>query len=102
MSSLEHSTLLASRKKHYGAIELVDIIQKNRNVHCPWFGHHVVIDPGATVLMPLPNITSKCHFSINFELVHVELFTNHLPTGFTILVWGLVWQTVRYKGAPQS
>jgi len=52
--------------------------------------------------MPLPNITSKCHFSINFELVHVGLFTNHLPTGFTNLGWGLVWQTVRYKGAPQS
>ena len=71
MSSPDESTLVASRNKHQRAIVLVDIIQKDRNIHCLRLWHHVVIDPSAIVLMPLPNITFKCHFHINFELVHV-------------------------------
>ena len=78
MSSLVDSTIVASQNKHQRTIVLVDIIQKDRNIHRPWFWHHVVIVPSAIVLVPLLNITFKCHFPINFELVHVELFTKHL------------------------
>ena len=79
MSSLEDSTLVASRNKHQRAIVLVDIIQKDRNIHRPWFWHHVVIDPSAIVLMTLLNINLECHFPINFELVQrVEILTKHL------------------------
>ena len=79
MSNLEDSMLVAARNKLHRAIILVGIIQKNRNIHCLWFRHHVVIDPSAIVLMTLLNITFECHFPINFKPAqHVELFTKHL------------------------
>ena len=79
MSNLEDSMLVASRNKLHRAIILVGIIQKNRNIHCLWFRHHVVIDPSAIVLMTLLNITFEYFFPINFKLAqHVELFTKHL------------------------
>ena len=87
MSSLEDSILLASRNKHQRAIILVGI-QKNRNIHCLLFRHHVVIDPIAIVLMTLLNINLECHFPINFELVqHVEILTKHLLNRLSILGW---------------
>ena len=88
MSSLRDSILLASRNKHQRAIILVGIIQKNRNIYCLLFRHHVVIDPSAIFLMRLLNINLECHFPINFELVqHVEILTKQLPNRLSILGW---------------
>ena len=65
---IDHAFFVAAGDEHQGAIEFIHIVQKYGHVHCALGGHHVVIEPGAVVLVPLPHITFKRHLAVDFEL----------------------------------
>ena len=74
MLGIDHAFFVAAGDEHQGAIEFIDIVQKDSHVHRALGGHHVVIEPSAVILVPLPHIAFKSHLAVDFELVHVELF----------------------------
>ena len=78
MFGVDHAFFVAARNEHQGAIEFIHIVQKNRHVHGTLGGHHVVIEPSAIVLVPLPHITFKSHLAVDLELVHVKLLAKQV------------------------
>ena len=75
---IHHALFVAAGNEHQRAIEFVHIVQKNGDVHGALCGHHVVIEPSAVVLVPLPYVTLKGHLAIDLELVHVQLFAEQV------------------------
>ena len=73
MLGRDHAALVAAGNEHQRAVVLVHVVQKNRHIHGPLSGHHVVVQPGAVVLVPLPDVALKRHLAVDLELVHVEL-----------------------------
>ena len=74
MLGVDHAFFVAAGDEHQGAVEFIDVVQKDSYVHRALSGHHVVVEPSAIVLVPLPHITFKRHLAVDFELVHVEFF----------------------------
>ena len=75
MLGRDDTALVAAGDEHQGAVVFVHIVQKNRHVHGALGGHHVVVQPSAVVLVPLPDVAFKSHLAVDLELVHVQLFT---------------------------
>src|SRR5262247_2496521 len=75
---IEHAERMATWDKHQWAVELVDLVEKDRHIHGARLGHEVVILPGAIVLVPLPEVTLEGHLAIDLELVHVHRLTKDL------------------------
>ena len=72
---LDDAFFMTAGDEHQGTIEGVHIIQENRNIHGTLGWHHVVVQPGAVILMPLPDVAFKRHLAVDLELMHVKLFT---------------------------
>ena len=81
MLGIDHAFFVASGDEHQRAIEFIDIVQKDSHVHRALGGHHVVVEPSAVILVPLPHITFKRHLAVDFELVHVEFFAKQIFHG---------------------
>ena len=73
MLGIDHAFLMRAGNKHQWPVELIHIVEKNRNIHRPLGGHHVIVHPSAVILMPLPHIAFKSHLAVDFELMHVKL-----------------------------
>src|SRR5437016_12164328 len=69
---------MAAGNEHQRPIELVDLVEENRDVHRASLGHQIVVLPGAVVLVPLPDVAVESHFAVDLELVHVQLFAEKL------------------------
>ena len=78
MPGVDHALFVATRNEHQRAVELVHLVEKNRDIHRALSWHEVVVFPCAVVLMPLPHIALKRHLAVDFELVHVELFAEQV------------------------
>ena len=78
MAGVEHTLLVAAWDEHQRAIEFVDVVEKDRDVHGARFGHLVVVEPGTVVLVPLPDVAVKRHLAVDLELVHVDVFVEEL------------------------
>ena len=78
MLGIHHPFLVTTRDEHQGAIKGIHIIQKDRHVHRALSRHQIIIEPRAVILMPLPHIALKRHLAVDFELVHVKLFTKQI------------------------
>ena len=72
MLGIYHALFVAAGDEHQGAVVLGHVVQKNGHVHRALGRHQVVIEPGAVVLVPLPNVALKSHLAVDLELVHVE------------------------------
>src|SRR3977135_3723257 len=79
---VDHAQLVAARDEHERAIELVDVVQKNRDVHRPRLRHVVVVLPSTEILMPLPDVAVEGHLAVDLELMHVHRLTPELPHQF--------------------
>ena len=78
---IDHAFFVAARNEHQRAVVFVHVVQKDGHVHRALGGHHVVVEPGAVVLVPLPHIAFKGHLAVDLELVHVELFAKQIFHG---------------------
>ena len=67
-----------ARYEEQRAVELVDLIEKHRDVHRAGIGHVVIGLPGAVVLVPLPDVAVESLFAIDLELVHVDRLAEDL------------------------
>src|SRR5262249_47965261 len=47
--------------------------------HRPGLGHLVVVEPGAVVLVPLPDVAVEGHLAVDLELVHVHVLAEEVP-----------------------
>src|SRR5215472_6188898 len=82
MLCIDHAQLVAAGDEHQRAVELVDLVQKDRHVHRPRLGHVVVALPGSVVLVPLPHVAIERHLAVDLELMHVHRFTEELHDRF--------------------
>ena len=78
MLGIDHAFFMAAWNEHQGAVEFIHIVQKNGYVHGPFGGHHVIVEPSAVVLVPLPYIAFKSHLAVDLELVHVQLLAKQV------------------------
>ena len=76
-----HALLVAARNEHERPVELVHLIQEDRDVHRARLGHEVVARPGTVVLVPLPHVAVEGLLAVDLELVHVHRFVEHLHHG---------------------
>src|SRR6266480_1671083 len=74
----DHSQLVAAGNEHQRSVELVDLVEEDRDVHRASLGHQIVVLPGAVVLVPLPDVAVESHLAVNLELVHIQLFAEQL------------------------
>src|SRR2546425_8579601 len=79
MSGLQHALLVAARDEHQRTVELVDLVQEDRHVHGARLRHLVVVDPGAVILVPLPDVAVEGRLAVDLELVHVHVLAEQLP-----------------------
>ena len=86
-SGVEHALLVAAGDEHQRAVELVHLVEEDRDVHRARLGHLVVVHPGAVVLVPLPDVAVEGLLAVDLELVHVDVFAEELPTGSTMRGW---------------
>src|SRR5215472_62839 len=82
MLRIDHAQLVAAGDEHQRAVELVDLVEKDRHVHRSRLGHVVVALPGSIVLMPLPHVAIECHLAVDLELMHVHRFAEELHYWF--------------------
>ena len=66
----ERALLVAAGDEHERAVELVHLVQEDRDVHGARVGHEVVVHPRAVVLVPLPDVAVEGHLPVDLELVH--------------------------------
>src|SRR5439155_25296023 len=78
MLRLQHAELMAAGNEHQRAIELVHLVEEDRDVHRSGLGHLVVGVPGAVVLVPLPDVSVERLLAVDLELVHVHVFAEQL------------------------
>src|SRR5262249_22593612 len=78
VARIEHPALVATRDEHQRPVELVHLVEKDRDVHGAGFWHPVVVLPGAEVLMPLPHVAIERHLPVDLELVHVNVLAEEL------------------------
>ena len=78
MAGWQVAVMLAFRDQHQRAIVGKHFIQEYGDIHGARLRHSVVAQPGAIILMPLPDIAIKLSFGVNFILMHVELFAEQL------------------------
>ena len=75
---LQHALLVAARHQHQRAVDRQHLVDEHRNIHRARFRHAVVARPGAVVLVPLPHFAVERGLRVDLELMHVELFAEHL------------------------
>ena len=75
---VERALLVAARDEHQRAVELVHLVEEDRDVHGARLGHVVVVHPGAVVLVPLPDVAVEGGLAVDLELVHVDVFAEEL------------------------
>src|SRR6266513_347167 len=78
MSGLQHALLVAARDEHQRAVELVHLVEEDRHVHGARLRHLVVVDPGAVILVPLPDVAVEGRLAVDLELVHVHVLAEQL------------------------
>jgi hypothetical protein len=76
---VEHTEGVAAGNEHQRAVELVDVVEEDRDVHGAGLGHLVVRPPRAVVLVPLPDVAVERGLAVDLELVHVDVFPEDLP-----------------------
>ena len=69
---------MAAGDEHQRAVELVHLVEEDRDVHRPRLGHLVVGAPGAVVLVPLPDVAVERRLAVDLELVHVDVLAEEL------------------------
>ena len=82
MAGIEDAVLVALGDQHQGAVEGIDLVEEDGDVHRAGLGHAVVTSPSAVVLVPLPDIAGELGLRVDLELVHVDLFAEHLLQRF--------------------
>jgi hypothetical protein len=78
VARVDHAALVAAGDEHERPVELVHVVEEDRDVHRPLGRHHVVVHPGPVVLVPLPHVALEGHLAVDLVLVHVDVFAEEI------------------------
>ncbi len=81
VAGLQVAVLLRTRHQHQGAVDGQHLVEEHGDVHGAGLRHAVVAQPGAVVLMPLPDVAVELGFGVDLELMHVDPLAEHLLDG---------------------